>query len=144
MEKIGVFIRSKIPVLVSGDNSSDETMLLTSSKSKSKSRGSSGNTILTRNYMSTVLSKPGKIRANAAASAAEAEYDEDELVSISNENNTMYNATASATTVDAVSQDYSDSDLFSLHDKSRANRINEWQAAWNVTNAIQVILFRFD
>ena len=34
--------------------------------------------------------------------------------------------------------DLSDNDLFSLNDKSRANRINEWQAAWNVTNAIQV------
>ena len=30
-----------------------------------------------------------------------------------------------------------DNDLHSLNSKSHVNRINEWQAGWNVTNAIQ-------
>jgi hypothetical protein len=38
-----------------------------------------------------------------------------------------------------LERDFSDNDLFSYHDKSSANRIDEWQAGWNVTNAIQVI-----
>lgn len=29
-------------------------------------------------------------------------------------------------------------DTFSMNDTSNDNRINEWQAAWNITNAIQV------
>jgi hypothetical protein len=38
-----------------------------------------------------------------------------------------------------LERDFSDNDLFSYHDRSSANRIDEWQAGWNVTNAIQVI-----
>jgi hypothetical protein len=40
-----------------------------------------------------------------------------------------------------LKSDLSDNDLHSYNSKTRFNRINEWQAAWNVTNAIQV---RFD
>ena len=36
------------------------------------------------------------------------------------------------------SGDFSDADLYSLNSKARINQIDEWQAAWNVTNAIQV------
>lgn len=42
-----------------------------------------------------------------------------------------------------LERDFSDNDLYSYHDKSSANRIDEWQAGWNVTNAIQVIEFYF-
>jgi hypothetical protein len=37
-----------------------------------------------------------------------------------------------------LERDFSDNDLYSYHDKSNADRIDEWQAGWNVTNAIQV------
>ena len=40
--------------------------------------------------------------------------------------------------IDTISQCTSDNDLYEYHDKSSANRIDEWQAAYNVTNAIQV------
>jgi hypothetical protein len=29
-------------------------------------------------------------------------------------------------------------DLHSYNDKTKRNQINEWQASWNITNAIQV------
>lgn len=40
--------------------------------------------------------------------------------------------------IDCIEREPTENDLFYLHEKSKANRINEWQAAWNVTNAIQV------
>ena len=40
---------------------------------------------------------------------------------------------------DNISQCTSDNDLYDYNDKSNVNRINEWQAGYNVTNAIQVI-----
>ena len=40
--------------------------------------------------------------------------------------------------IDTMSQLSSDNDLYDYNDKSNANRINEWQAGYNVTNAIQV------
>jgi hypothetical protein len=42
--------------------------------------------------------------------------------------------------IDCIERDFTENDLFYLHEKSKANRIDEWQAAWNVTNAIQVSL----
>ena len=41
-----------------------------------------------------------------------------------------------------MDRDFSDTDLLSFHDRSNHNKIDEWQAGWNVTNAIQVRLFR--
>ena len=40
--------------------------------------------------------------------------------------------------LDCIERDSTETDLFYLSEKSKAYRINEWQAAWNVTNAIQV------
>ena len=45
--------------------------------------------------------------------------------------------------MDTISQCTSDNDLYEYHDKSSANRIDEWQAAYNVTNAIQVNMIYF-
>jgi hypothetical protein len=41
-----------------------------------------------------------------------------------------------------IENDFSDYDLRSLSSK-KVHQIDEWQAAWNVTNAIQVCLFVF-
>jgi hypothetical protein len=40
--------------------------------------------------------------------------------------------------IDGLDRDYSDNDLFEYSERACSHKINEWQAAWNVTNAIQV------
>ena len=40
--------------------------------------------------------------------------------------------------IDGLDRDYSDNDLFEYSERASSHKINEWQAAWNVTNAIQV------
>ena len=41
----------------------------------------------------------------------------------------------------ALGRDSSGTNFFLFSERSSANRIDEWQAGWNVTNAIQVSLF---
>jgi hypothetical protein len=43
--------------------------------------------------------------------------------------------------IDSIERELTEVDLFHMNQKSKANRINEYQAAWNVTNAIQVIYY---
>lgn len=102
MQKFGVYIRSKMPIL-SGNNQLNEEAIL----------------LPTRNISAS------------------------NITSVSNDMATSYQSQQ----VDALDEnfrlekDVSGNDFHIMNDKSSQNLIDEWQAAWNVTNAIQVILF---
>ena len=55
-----------------------------------------------------------------------------------NYSSTQNNIEESPEHIDCIERELTQNDISYLHEKSKANRINEWQAAWNVTNAIQV------
>ena len=98
MQKLGVYVRSKVPVFVRNNDLNEESILMSPT---------------TVNY-STQLN-----------------HDDDDEV---NYQNIEHGAHKQTDHVDL------ENDLYSYSEKSNNNRINEWQAAWNVTNAIQVIL----
>jgi hypothetical protein len=95
MQKIGVFVRSKVPVFVRNNNLNEESILMGSSSI---------------NY-STQINRDQSFNNND-------DYQ--------NENDQSFQI------------DHVDNDTFSFNEKINHNQINEWQAAWNVTNAIQV------
>lgn len=61
-----------------------------------------------------------------------------DISSNTNENNNTSNKSRQ---IDCIERDVTENDLFYLDEKSKAHKIDEWQAGWNVTNAIQVAFF---
>ena len=109
MQKLGVLVRSKIPVFGAGNIQNEGTILLAPISSENKQN---------ENY---------NTNANF----------------YNNEDGVTSNKFESQQQTGSISQCTSDNDLYDYNDKSNANRINEWQAGYNVTNAIQVSFIGF-
>lgn len=114
IQRLGTVIRSKIPVFQSSNDRNEETLLL----------GSFG-----KNYSSSAQSEfnaEDVFVENPHAPLSSTSYQNAKQVDgFENDENFK------------LERDLTDNDLHSLNEKSYSNRIDEWQAAWNVTNAIQ-------
>jgi hypothetical protein len=120
MQRLGVMLRSKIPIFLTDSKNSEDSILLETNKIS---------------YNSTTVNRNKKVYANDPFESREPSYSEE--IYKAYESNPIYSVNA-----ESFQPDESDSDLYSFHDKSSAHKIDEWQAAWNVTNAIQVIKFQ--
>lgn len=108
MDKIGTSMRSKMPPLGLGNTQNEGTILLSQISSSQHKQNANYNTNANFN-----------------------------INNINNSNQASSNCDEGQH-IDTLSQLSSDNDLYDYNDKSNANRINEWQAGYNVTNAIQV------
>jgi hypothetical protein len=120
MQKLGVLLRSKIPIFLSESKNSEDSILLETNKTT---------------YHSTTINRNKKVYANDMFESDEPSYNDE--IYHAYESNPIYSVNGAS-----FQRDESDSDLYSFHDKSSAHKIDEWQAAWNVTNAIQVIFLK--
>jgi len=77
----------------------------------------------------------------APLASSQQKRNENYNTNVSNGSNVASNNFDGQMQIDTMSQLSSDNDLYDYNDKSNANRINEWQAGYNVTNAIQVRLY---
>ena len=118
MQRLGVLLRSKIPIFLDESKNSEDSILLQTNKTS---------------YHSTTVNRNKQVYANDMFETDEPSYN-DEIYN-AYESNPIYSVNGGS-----FQRDESDSDLYSFHDKSSAHKIDEWQAAWNVTNAIQVTL----
>jgi len=118
MQRLGVLLRSKIPIFLGESKNCEESILLETNKIS---------------YHSTTVNRNKKVYANDMFETDDPSYN-DEIYN-AYEANPIYSVNGGS-----FQRDESDSDLNSFHDKSSAHKIDEWQAAWNVTNAIQVTL----
>ena len=109
MQSIKTFLRSKIPVIYTR-NANEQSILLDNISSSTSTKV---------NYFTN--------------KEPELSYESQNVNSFEN-----------PMQIDSINQEitlqreYSTNDLYEVNDKTVVNRINEWQAGWNVTNAIQV------
>ena len=76
-----------------------------------------------------------QLSSNGTLTGVKSETDADDGRRLSEGSGQWYNDNQHAETISGLFDDITEDDV-----KARRNRITEWQAGWNVTNAIQVCL----